>query len=201
MYTSAMHFWYCIHLLNTPLYSNVFVPCHSNLSAVLFMFLLLLREKPDGDCQRVCHAIWPFSICVSCLHMCVRVCVFVSNRNYKNNDMNRNLRDCTNRLLTAEADTLVQGISETVSVLAWVVTRWLRRTGRQKIFKKEQGDYRDVVPNSVRGFTSFPCVEWWSQGGGGGINGCVCVCVCAGQCNRLVVSFLPDWSPAVGGYW
>lgn len=29
----------------------------------------------------------------------------------------------------------------------------------------------------------------------------LCVCVCAGQCNRLVVSFLPDLSPAVGGYW
>lgn len=52
------------------------------------------------------------------VYICVCVCVFVSNRNYKNNDMNRNLRDCTNRLLTAEADTLVQGISETVSVLA-----------------------------------------------------------------------------------
>lgn len=86
-----------------------------------FSFLLLLREKPGGDCQRVCHAVWSFSICASCLHLCVCVCAcaFVSNRNHKDNDnMNRNRRDCTNRLLTAEADTLVQGISETVSVLA-----------------------------------------------------------------------------------
>lgn len=32
-------FWYCIHLLNTPLYINVFIPCHFNLSATFFSFV------------------------------------------------------------------------------------------------------------------------------------------------------------------
>lgn len=57
------------------------------------------------------------SVRVRVVYNCVGV--FVSNRNHKNNnDMNRNRRDCTNGLLTAEADALDQGISETVSVLA-----------------------------------------------------------------------------------
>lgn len=36
MYTSAMHFWYCIHLLNTPLYINVLIPCHSKFVFLFF---------------------------------------------------------------------------------------------------------------------------------------------------------------------
>lgn len=45
--------------------------------------------------------------------------------------MNRDQRDCTDELLTAEADTLVQGISETVSVLARGLSTW-RTWGAEK---------------------------------------------------------------------
>lgn len=51
--------------------------------------------------------------------------------------MNRIQRDCTTGLLTAKADTLVEGISETVSVLAWGVKR------RERNEKRRQGDYRE----------------------------------------------------------
>lgn len=96
--------------------------------------------------------------------MCVRVCLFVSNRNHRNNDdMNRDRRDCTDELLTAEADTLVQGISETVSVLARGVTTW--RTWGQK---NKTWDYHDDVLDSVRGLhgPSLHCMrepgrQWW----------------------------------------
>lgn len=54
--------------------------------------------------------------------------------------------------------------------------------------KKEEGDYQDVIPNSGRGFMSFPCARGGSQRGGGGVGVCVFVC------NRLSVSILPDWS-------
>lgn len=173
MYTSAMHFWYCINLLNTPLYIHVLSPVVPNLSAVRFVFPLLLREKPDGDCQRVCHAIWPFSICVFVCVLCVCVSIEIIRATTTWTETEE-----TNGLLTAEAETLVEGISETVSVLAWGVTRWLRRTGRQKNEKKkEEGDYQDVIPNSGRGFMSFPCARWGSQRGGGGVGVCVCLCV------------------------
>lgn len=81
-------------------------------------FLLLLREKPDGDYPRSLSCnLTILHLYVCCSHLCV--CVFLSIRNHKNNNnMNRNRRDFTNKLLTAEADTLIQGISETVSVLA-----------------------------------------------------------------------------------
>lgn len=42
----------------TQLYIHVFIPCRSNFSAVTFDFSIVAeREKPDGDCRRVCHAI------------------------------------------------------------------------------------------------------------------------------------------------
>lgn len=56
--------------------------------------------------------------------VCVCVCVYLvgknrrKKKNLNKNDMNRIQRDCTTGLLTAKADTLVEGISETVSVLA-----------------------------------------------------------------------------------
>lgn len=86
MYKSAMHFFdiaffYLIH-------HYIFMcssPCRSKSirrTCKKTKEKLLPREKPDGDCRRVCHAIRPFFICV---------CACMSNRNYRNNNnMNRN---------------------------------------------------------------------------------------------------------------
>lgn len=77
MYKSAMHFFdiaffYLIH-------HYIFMcssPCRSKSirrTCKKTKEKLLPREKPDGDCRRVCHAIRPFFICVCAA--CVRVCL------------------------------------------------------------------------------------------------------------------------------
>lgn len=70
-------------------------------------------------------------LCVCVLCVCVLIEVIRATTTWTETEE-------TNGLLTAEAETLVEGISETVSVLAWGVTRWLRTTGRQKSEKKEE---------------------------------------------------------------
>lgn len=109
-------------------YTWMCLSCCSNLSAVHIFFLL--REKAWWQLSKSLSCNLTILHLYVCMYVCVCVCVSVSYRNHKNNkNMNRNRRDYTNELLTAEADTLVQGISETVSVLAWGVTRRLRGTG------------------------------------------------------------------------
>lgn len=141
-------FWYCIHLLNTPLY--IYIHCCSKLLAVLLAFFVTERSLMATVKEFVMQSDHSASVFV-----CV---TFVCNRNKSNNNMNGNWRDCTNGLLSVEADTLIQGISETVPVLAWGVQGGWGGQGKRRGKKTGTGKIIGTsFQNAVRIITSFPC--------------------------------------------
>ena len=80
MYTSAMHFWYCIHLLNTPLYSNVFIPLFQFVSSTFYYYFFVDIEWERSLVATVEEFVMQSDHSASvrvCLHLCVCVCVCV----------------------------------------------------------------------------------------------------------------------------